>query len=736
LTRFQLTRRGLLLAFFLHLVIPIEIFGNDKFSELCDKELLKNRINFKLAKKYCQKAKENALKIGDVDDISWYLLINGDFDKNINRFKEYKNNLIVYTNMAHSYLLLNNTKKAKEYYTKVLELQSDVDEPLQSDFKLLFKLYPKYHKQLKKGLIIWNNLYKPFIAIDKLYKEYEELKDKGKYDLAIKKLSDIISLKEKTIAKDRLAIMMDYYELALLYEERNIYPKAIDNYKKSLNISEKFLDKNHIHIGTIYNSLGLVLSDNKNFLEAEKSFYKGLDIYKSWFDDNDTEIATFYNNLGTLYKEMRLYPKAEIFFKKAISIYELHHLDDSVDDIYDNLGLTYLKMKKYKLALTYHKKSLEIRKKLGAVQSAISYSVLGSYYQDIEDYLEALNFHKKALDIREKELGKFNIDTSESYHNLGATYDELRDYDRALKFYKKALEVNEKLLDKNDIDIAIVSNNIASIYNEKGNYIEAEKYISKSLKIKEAIFKKNDIELAISYNNRGLIFENMKKYDKALSDYNKSIKIYIDNFTENSKEVAIDYNNIASLYNDKKDYKNALRYLNRAKDILNRVLVNKEDTFIATLYNNLGLIYEYAGDYPNAYKSNSLSFEFFLKNRDKHFLTLDSSQKSKYLKSFGNRIDNLLNSAYLYMPLSKDITSIKRSIFNDWLKFKGTIFASSNILSSIEISSKTNDNIKKDISTLRKLTIKLDDLDSSDIQPKNYEKQKATIDRYTILKLL
>jgi CHAT domain-containing protein len=727
LTRFGLKRRQLLLAIFLHLVLPFEIVGSAKFDELCDKELLKNKIDFTLARRYCKKAKEQALKRDSLEDISWYFLINGNFSENISKFENNKNNIIIYTNIAHSYLLLNNLKKAEEFYTKVIQVQSDLDDALQSDFKLLLRLYPQYNQRLKRGVKIWNRLYKPFIEINQLHLEYDKLKEQNKYDLAIKKLSDIILKKEKSIVKDRLAMMMDYYELGLLYEERKIYPKAIQNYKKSLEISERFLDKNHIHIGTICNSLGMIFSENRDFTDAERYFNKGLSIYKNWFDDTDIEIGIFYNNLGTLYKEMRKYSKAEYFFKKAIVIEEKHQSDE-IADTYDNLGLTYQKMKKYKLALTYHRKALEVRKKQGAIETAISYSVLGLYYQEIENNLKALKYHKKALTIREKELGKLDMDTSETYHNLGATYEALKDYSRALDFYQKSLVINQELLDENDTDIAIVYNNISSCYNELGQYKEAERYISKSIIIKESVLKQDDIELALGYNNRGLIFEEMKLYDKAIDDYNHSIMIYRNNLTENSKEVAIGYNNLASLLNAKRDYKSSLKYLNKTKKILEKLSIDKQSTFMSTLYNNLGLLHEYVQDYEQAYKNNTLSFQIFLENIDKNFLTLDNKQKSKYLKSFGNRIDNLLNSAYLYKPLSKDTISIKKNIFNSWLKFKGTIFENQNLLSMIEKNPKTNTKTKQNIKELKKLTIQLDNLDNSDIKPKNYKEQKSKIE--------
>ena len=693
-------------------IMPMEIFGENDFGELCDNEVLKEQISKKVLLKYCKKAREFAIQSNNSDDVSWYNLITANFDKNINLFKEYQKSLIVYTNLGHSYILKNNIEKAKTAYENVLKWHTDIDEPIQSDYKLLFKLYPQKQEVLKQGLVLWNRLYKPFIPINKLYEEYEKAEENQQHQLATQKLLKVITMKNQTIVKDHLAMMMDYYNLAMLYESRQQYSKAITNYKKSLEIAQKSLDKNNIVIGNIYNSLGFVCTDSKYYTEAEAYYLQGLAIYRKFFNEDDIEIATFYNNIATLYKYTQQYKKSIDYYQKAITIEEKQN-DESITATYDNIGLLYQAKKEYKTALKYYNKSLKLKensKNRDPLDIATSYGILGAFYRERQEYSLALEYYNKALDIQKKELGEENSDTAESYHNLGTVYEELRDYQRALSNYKTALSIDEKVLDKNHMNIAITCNQIASIYNELENYKEAYKYILRALKIKKSLLKENDIDLAITYSNLGLILENMDRYQEALNAYDISTKIFIENFTENSRQVAINYNNFASIYYDKQEYKRSIKYLNKAKRIFLKQIKNPNHQLFSTIYNNLGVLYQYTKEYKQAYRYNSLSFDVFLNNRNKNFLILDSTQKSNYLKTFGNRIDNLLSSAKLYIDeikKLKTIDSIQKNTLHNWLNYKGTLFEYQNILSMIKTNPKTSKETKKLIEELNQANIRL-----------------------------
>ncbi|SFV64823.1 hypothetical protein MNB_SV-14-1151 [hydrothermal vent metagenome] len=523
--------------------------------------------------------------------------------------------------------------------------------------------------------------------------------------------------------------MMNYYNKALEYESKKIYPKAIENYKDSLKLALKNLDKNHMYIGVIYNSLGMVHTETKDYELAIEEYNRALTIFKQLFGKDDAQIAIIYNNLAVVYGKKQNYKEAIHLYEESIKIEE-ESLSEDIIDTYYNLGLLYQKIREYSKALTYYQKALPFIQNKPTLM-ATYYGLIGSYYQEVEDNAKALSYYQKALKIREEVFGEESIESSESYNNLGSIYEALRDYSQALIYYKKALKINKKILDKNDLDIATIYNNIASVYNSLEEYNKAKKYILKTLEMKNSVLKPNDIDFAVTYTNVGFIYENLKNYKNASIYYNKALSIYQNVLGEESLEVAITYNNIASLHKSKKEYAISLKYLEKSKNIMDKILT-KYDTRRALIYNNLGLLYEYTKNYSNAYYSNNLSFQIFLKNRNKNFQTLDSKQKEKYLKSFGNRIDNLLYSAILYTKeqnSSKETSLTQQNIFNHWLNYKGSIFEYQNILAMIEEKSKDK-NTTKNIQNLRALTLQLAKLENIYINKReaNYNEKREELE--------
>jgi len=652
----------------------------ENFERLCDDEVMKKDFNVSLVKEYCENAGNFFFDKQELDTASWYYLLSGDFKKNIDliRKKNIDNSLITFTNIAHSYVLTNDFKKAKIAYenANLSNTNQELNEAILTDYKLLFKLYSHQKKLLEKGLKLWKNIHFNFLE------------------------------KEK-----KLKMMLNYYNQALSYESKKNYQKAIKNYQKSLKLALKILDKNHMHIGIIYNSLGLVHTETKDYKLAVQEYEKSLNIFKKIYGKNDSELAIIYNNLAVVYEKSQEFDKAIQLYQTSIKIQKETHSNEIIDTFY-NLALLYQKRRQYAKAFNYYKEALPFIIN-NSVLTATHYNLLGRYYQEIEDNNQALSYYQKALKIREKEFGKESIESSDTYNNLGSIYEALRDYEQALVYYKKSLKISQKILNKNDLDIAIIYNNIASAYNSLEKYSEAKKYILKTLEMKNNVLKSNDIDFAVTYTNLGFIYENLNSTKKASMYYNKALTIYQTVFGEESLEVAITYNNIASLYQSKQEYKQSLKYLKKSNKIMNKILTNY-DSRRALIYNNLGLLYEYNEDYEDAYKNNNLSFKIFLRNRNNNFQALDRREKEKYLKSFGNRTDNLLNSAILYIKEQKNtkkVTSIQTNIFNHWLNYKGTLFQYQNILSMLKNTPKVSKKIKDTITDLTQNNVYLSSLE-------------------------
>ena len=679
-------------------------FGED-FERLCNEEVLKEEFNITVVQNYCGKVAQKYKEEGNVENAFNYYLFTDNLNEIFDYQEDENSSFLFYLNRGHAYILNNNLEQAKDDYENVLTFDIDVDKNIQEDYHLLKKIYPHKKELLTRGLKIWNASNKKILQILKLTKEYDKLYNSKEYDMMINKLNEIISLKNKTILKNFSSTMMDYYHLAFIHEQRKHYRRAKENYLLSLKIATKILPKKHLQIGTIHNSLGLVDNELKLYKEAEDHYLKALTIYLQELGKEDNLIAIIYNNLATIYGDNQKHEKAISFYRKALAIEEKNPSIKIIHTYY-NIGLLYQQIREYDKVLPVYKKTLPFIKNI-PLEMATYYSLVGAYHQEIEENQKSLFFYKKALAIRLKKLETKNVDISESYNALGSIYEVLKDFKKALYFYKKAIEINKSVLDKNDNFIAISYNNIASIYTNLEQYKQAKKNLLYALKIKQNIFRKDDIDFAVTYTNLGFIEEKLQDYKEASDYYAHALSIYKSIKGEDSLEVAIVYNHIASLYKEQKSYKTSLHYLKKSKNIINQ-LVEKNHSQKSLIYNNIGLLYGYTKAYKKSYEHNIISFNIFLHNRNKNFKTLDTKQKSLYIESFGNRIDNLYNSSFLYtQDLNNKLkTKILNTILSSWFNYKGTLFEYQNILSMIKNNHKTPVKVKKSIQDLNALTIR------------------------------
>lgn len=465
--------------------------------------------------------------------------------------------------------------------------------------------------------------------------------------------------------------------LAKIYEGNYDYQNAIKYYKKSLATIESPLQKEnraidivkargYMHIATLFKQMG-------EYHNSLKYVQKTLALRERALGKENIETAQSYNNVAMLYGRLGEYLKAIKFYKKSIIIYEnklgKNHKGTATN--YNNIAGIYRKMGKYKNALYYYEKSMFMREKFFGKEhkaTATSYNNISLLYQDIADDVKALNYAKKTLKIIEKKLGKNHKFTATIYANIGLLYKRMGDHPKALIYNKKSLLIKEKILGKDHIDTALSYNNMAGLYVNMKLYFKALPYLRKSLIIYKKNLGEKHIDIAVQYSNIGRVLIGMKKYKKALALYEKSLKIREETLGKNHQ------NTIG-------------------------------------IYSNIGVLYYGQKEYVKAYKFLKISFQLFIKNRDKTFVILNSQQKGKYLKLY-NRINTFFLVSNLYLSKLKKENKVTKekevlsSTINNWLKYKGSIFNSESFYLSLHAEAKDK-KVKKIIEELNSAKLKL-----------------------------
>ncbi len=107
------------------------------------------------------------------------------------------------------------------------------------------------------------------------------------------------------------------------------------------------------------------------------------------------------------------------------------------------------------------------------------------------------------------------------------------------------------------------------------------------------------------------ISEYLAEYDKAINYYKLALQSALLKDGERHPDVATIYNNIGSIYNSQGDYAKALEYNNKSLEIRLSVLGERHPD-VAASYINIGSAYHSQGDYAKALEYNNKSLEILL----------------------------------------------------------------------------------------------------------------------------
>ena len=116
------------------------------------------------------------------------------------------------------------------------------------------------------------------------------------------------------------------------------------------------------------------------------------------------------------------------------------------------------------------------------------------------------------------------------------------------------------------------------------------------LELRAAANRKNvDWQLeAASY-----VLDFLGDYDRALNIYEPTLEYCKEHYGELHEKTATLYNNLGVVYDNKGQYDNALVYYKKAQEIWEKVLAPQHPD-LAVTYNNIGLVYHSKGEYDNA----------------------------------------------------------------------------------------------------------------------------------------
>ena len=182
--------------------------------------------------------------------------------------------------------------------------------------------------------------------------------DKEDYNKALELLmkSSEINREGQQIYEHRYNLACDYFDMGLVFTNKDDFTTAKEFYNKSRRLFEKLKLKNEL--SDCYFNLGEICIFEKQYQKALDYYTQGLKIDES--QDNKPSLASDYNMVGELYVEMDDLGKAERFFNQSISISKQINAHPELACAYYNLGLLYKKRGQKNKARDYFRQAQDI----------------------------------------------------------------------------------------------------------------------------------------------------------------------------------------------------------------------------------------------------------------------------------------------------------------------------------------------------------------------------------------
>ena len=284
-----------------------------------------------------------------------------------------------------------------------------------------------------------------------------QFKEKGEYEQAKRMYFNALRLSEKLLELDKdkfLPILSKISKnIAIMYEEVNLYDLAIKYYKQSIFFDKKVSIVNLEKIANIYFTLGNLCRRDFRYRDSERYYNKALNIYLdlpvSRVKNVEKKVINIYHHLSIVCSAMGKVQEAKESYMNLLNIYKDLVTDE--DDSYKpelavvlfNLGTLYFKNNR-------RNKSSEV-------------------------YLFALEL---LLYLDSKDSHSYKDMIAHTLHNLGQIYTEQHDYPAALSAYKEALNHFIELADDNPSrygsEVALVFKNLALFYKKQNRMDLAE----------------------------------------------------------------------------------------------------------------------------------------------------------------------------------------------------------------------------------------------------------------------
>ncbi len=274
--------------------------------------------------------------------------------------------LAVYPLIADTYYRLGDGNNALKYYfeyARLCEKKND-KKSLAAAYReigwlyLLQGEYPKAYDFYNQALVLSRenkDSLNEARALERLAVWHIDKQDNDKALELLMKSSEINRARQN-IREHAYGLACDYFDIALVFTNKDDFAAAKEFYAKSRKIFEKL--KLKYELSDYYFNLGEINMYEKQYQQALDYYQRGLAIDKQ--QGNKPSMTSDYNMMGELYLAMDNLDEAENFFNQSASLAKEINARPELAGAYYNLGLLYKKKHRKNKAREYFRQAQEI----------------------------------------------------------------------------------------------------------------------------------------------------------------------------------------------------------------------------------------------------------------------------------------------------------------------------------------------------------------------------------------
>ena len=326
---------------------------------------------------------------------------------------------------------------------------------------------------------------------------------------------------------------------------------------------------------------------------------KIVEIARAAAEADPTTLMLSLNDLAELYRESSALDAAGPLYKEALELAKtLKETDQSVTAmLLNNLGMLHSARGDYAAARGPLERAVAIGRTVGGRTLAFALNNLGQVYQSVGDFGAAAPLFEESVELRRREFGDVSPEVATGLHNLGRLELAAGKYAAAKEHLKRALAVRRACGGEGHPAYAVSLVSLSEVHFRIGDLGSAENMLQLALHIQQGVLSAGDPAIGLTLGNLGAVHIQLGRFAYAEQLLRQGGEILRRELGERHPYVAQNATLLANLFSATGNHGAAEEHFTRAISITR---ANGDRIWLATLLNNLALLYESQGRVADA----------------------------------------------------------------------------------------------------------------------------------------